>query len=245
MVDVRALLNEVRERTSWSWTELAAQAGTSRATIGKYVSGTASPTVRTLDRVLAAAGLQARLTLEPLQAELDSLVDAMLEGEVVADWSVLEEFAQMARVEQSWSVEDEGTGEISQSHGVMTWAFDGSTALNLHGLACDSSTLMVTIVLDMAARAWMARGFMRASPGPPVGWFSGALSEVQHSARDYVVGGHGLFQVRFVEELRWILDVRLPGSETVVPVVTPDEVERGHPQLAEVLARLRARQAGT
>ena len=57
------------------------------------------------------------------------------------------------------------------------------------------------------------------------------------------MGRYGFLKLRLVEVLPPTLDVRLPGSELVVPVVSVDEVEQSHPALAEVLARLRERRS--
>lgn len=56
-------LRRAREHAGLSQQELARRAGTSQATISAYENGAKEPSLRTLDRVLAAAG--ARLAVEP------------------------------------------------------------------------------------------------------------------------------------------------------------------------------------
>jgi uncharacterized protein len=54
--DAGALLARVRRETGLTQTELARRAGTSQAMVARYENGAASPTVRTLARLLRAAG---------------------------------------------------------------------------------------------------------------------------------------------------------------------------------------------
>ncbi|HEU5420608.1 MAG TPA: helix-turn-helix domain-containing protein [Streptosporangiaceae bacterium] len=54
--DAGALLTQVRRDAGLTQTELARRAGTSQAMIARYETGAASPTVRTLARLLRAAG---------------------------------------------------------------------------------------------------------------------------------------------------------------------------------------------
>lgn len=75
-----------------------------------------SPTVATLDRLLAACGLQIRAELEPYLADLDAAVDALLAGP--ADLP-------------------DGLDRIADAldEAGVSWAFDGRTAVLLHGFA--------------------------------------------------------------------------------------------------------------
>lgn len=54
--DAGALLARVRREAGLTQTELARRAGTSQAMVARYETGAASPTVRTLARLLDAAG---------------------------------------------------------------------------------------------------------------------------------------------------------------------------------------------
>jgi transcriptional regulator with XRE-family HTH domain len=61
-MDAGVALRAVRERAGLSQAALAERTGTSQATISAYERGVKQPSVRTLDRLLAATG--ARLTVE-------------------------------------------------------------------------------------------------------------------------------------------------------------------------------------
>jgi hypothetical protein len=54
--DAGALLGRVRREAGLTQTELARRAGTSQAMVARYETGAASPTVRTLARLMHAAG---------------------------------------------------------------------------------------------------------------------------------------------------------------------------------------------
>jgi transcriptional regulator with XRE-family HTH domain len=243
-VDVAALLNEVMERRRWSLAELAARAGTSRGALWRYSRGAASPSVRTLTRILAAADLQLRVELEPLLAPLDARLDAMLSGTPAVDTAEVKRLMATAETEQSWGYEDPDTHEVGRRSGRVTWALDGATALNVHGLACDAPVIDIVLVLDDAGRAWLTSSHMRGTaPGAAVGWWACSLEEARRSLQGMAVGRLGMLRIRLVDALPAVLDVRLAGSDRCVPVVTVDEVETAHPDLAEVLARLRSRRA--
>jgi transcriptional regulator with XRE-family HTH domain len=62
-MDVGRSLRDARRRAGLTQAELAHRAGTSQATVSAYESGRKQPSVETLGRLLAAAGL--RLTVEP------------------------------------------------------------------------------------------------------------------------------------------------------------------------------------
>lgn len=61
MNPVRAL----RRQTGLTQAELAAEAGTSQPTIAAYEAGRRSPTLRTMDRLAAAAGVEMAVTFHP------------------------------------------------------------------------------------------------------------------------------------------------------------------------------------
>lgn len=76
-MDIGTLLRNARESALLSQVDLAQRAGTSRAAVQAYEHGRVSPTVRAVDRLLAAMGLQLRPVLEPLLADVDERVDAL------------------------------------------------------------------------------------------------------------------------------------------------------------------------
>jgi uncharacterized protein len=67
-VDVAGLLRRARLAAGLSQAELARRAGTSQPAVARYESGTASPSVRTLERLLHATGLRLRVTTEPSES---------------------------------------------------------------------------------------------------------------------------------------------------------------------------------
>jgi uncharacterized protein len=60
--DAGVLLASVRREAGLTQTELAHRAGTSQAMVARYETGAASPTVRTLGRLLRAAGRELKLS---------------------------------------------------------------------------------------------------------------------------------------------------------------------------------------
>jgi uncharacterized protein len=65
-MDSAALLRQARQAAGLSQAELARRAGTSQPAIARYESGAASPSVRTLERLLYALGRRLRLSAEPV-----------------------------------------------------------------------------------------------------------------------------------------------------------------------------------
>lgn len=243
-MDVAALLRDACQRAQVSPSELAVRAGCSSSAVSQLLRGRSSPTTRTLDKLLAGVGLQVRVSLEPLLADVDARVDALLEGTTTVAVAAVQRFAEKASVEHTWRFEDETTGEVGFASGRITWALDGATALNLHGLAYPADLLSVAIVFDEAARAWLTKGLMRGTGhAGVVGWWSCTGDEARRALSELAVGGQGMLKIRLVEELPCVIEIQLPGTDLVVPAVSIDEVERTQPQLAEVLARLRTRRA--
>jgi uncharacterized protein len=67
--DAGALLAKVRQQAGLTQMELAHRAGTSQAMIARYEKGAASPTVRTLERLLRAAGQKLVLAGTPVRPQ--------------------------------------------------------------------------------------------------------------------------------------------------------------------------------
>jgi transcriptional regulator with XRE-family HTH domain len=65
MIDPGALILEARTRAGLSQSELAARAETSQSAIARIERAHASPTVATLERLLAAAGCSITVALDP------------------------------------------------------------------------------------------------------------------------------------------------------------------------------------
>ena len=64
-MDAGWLIRTARERSGLTLRALGERAGTSHSTLAAYESGRTVPNVNTLDRILAAAGFAADVTLEP------------------------------------------------------------------------------------------------------------------------------------------------------------------------------------
>jgi uncharacterized protein len=69
--DVAELLRFAREAAGMSQAALAARAGTSQPAVSRYESGASSPSVETLDRLLAAMGARLELSAEASPRRLD------------------------------------------------------------------------------------------------------------------------------------------------------------------------------
>jgi transcriptional regulator with XRE-family HTH domain len=224
-VDVPQLLRTVRGRRGWSQAQLAAFTGWSRSAIGDYEAGRKSPTVATLNRILAASGLQIRAELEPLRAELEARVDAVLADLGPLDQQVIGDVARVAQALEGVS---------------FAWGLDGETALRLHGYGFPSERVQLGVCFDDAARACFFRQRVRGTGSEPVSWFDSEITEAQAYLGGMAFGPFGMVAVRLLDQPPPTVRVEVaPGL--VVPVLTVDEVARGRPDLAEVLERLRAR----
>ncbi len=67
------LLKSARQRAGLTLRELAERAGTSHSTLAAYESGTKTPTVKTLNRVLHAAGFATDVELRRRRRSADGL----------------------------------------------------------------------------------------------------------------------------------------------------------------------------
>jgi transcriptional regulator with XRE-family HTH domain len=68
-MDASRIIRIARERSGLSKRELARLAGTSPAAIVKYESGTTSPTVDTLNRIIEVAGWRIECDLRPVPVD--------------------------------------------------------------------------------------------------------------------------------------------------------------------------------
>lgn len=71
LVDVATLIRTRREAAGLSQDALAARAGTSQPAVSRYESGASSPSVETLDRLLAAMGARLELNAATSLRRLD------------------------------------------------------------------------------------------------------------------------------------------------------------------------------
>lgn len=239
-MDVRALLLEACERAGTSQAELARRSGTTPAVVSSWMAGRMSPRLASLTKVFAAVGLQVRASLEPLLADLDERVDAVLQRTVQLDLTSLASVAEKAAGEQRWSVElPDGTFE--RATGPLTWAFDGATALAMHGMAFPQDLTSICLLHDDAGRAWLSRGMVIGAGLGRISYWDATFEEARHHLQGIAVGAHGMLRIRLVERLPQPVLLQPAGTSTVVPVLTVDDVAAAHPALDEVLRRLRER----
>ena len=65
------VIKQIRSQTGLSQQQLADAAGTSQPTIAAYESGRKSPTIKTLERIATASGLQANIIFTPPMSRED------------------------------------------------------------------------------------------------------------------------------------------------------------------------------
>lgn len=217
------LLRRGRARAALTRDEVASAAGTSRSALSQYERGVKSPTVATLDRLLAACGLQIRAELEPYLADIDAVVDAWLAGP----------YALPAALDRITAAFDEAQ---------VAWAFDGATALALHGLAATAGTHaeVVAVASEELRRLMYDLGGVGIvdRDGEPIwdSWLSVDLERVGVCSAYTRIGA---LTLRLTTELGAV--VRIATDTTTCPALALWDVEQAHAALAEVLARLRAR----
>lgn len=76
-MEVAALIRVTRERAGLTQGALAKRAGTSQPAVSRYESGAASPSVATLDRLLAAMGARLELLVSDAPRRLDARTPRM------------------------------------------------------------------------------------------------------------------------------------------------------------------------
>jgi hypothetical protein len=167
--------------------------------------------------------LQIRAELEPYLADLDAAVDALLAGPAGLPDGL-----------------DRLAAAFDQAG--VSWAFDGSTALALHGLAVAHGTHADVV----AAGSDELRRFMYGlggvgivdRDGEPI-WQSWLSVDLARVGTCVAYTGIGALSLRVVSELAD--PVRIVSGSAAFPASALWEIEQTHPALAEVLARLRER----
>lgn len=112
------LIAEARRRAGLSQRELAERAGTSQPAIARLEQGHASPTLATLERLVAAAGFILRLELVPY-APADPLVEAFKRD---VDRTLLRENLRRTIDERLRALEEFDTTVTALQHGVRAMA---------------------------------------------------------------------------------------------------------------------------
>lgn len=214
-MDAGTVVRRAREAACLSQASLAELSGMSRAGVNEIETGKRSPTVRTLDRLLAACGLQLRVGLEPLRAELDERVAAYTGGDVPG-------------LTDSWADIADGLDDLRAAgmlraprRGPVTWAVDGSAALVLHGFAAPVDDLVYELVvqLDEALRFWMKAVALKGvdDRGDLVmGWFDLDLEDMVAALPGARLGFGGLYRMRVVETLGPTVSLAVPWLERTI-----------------------------
>jgi len=198
-----------------------------RTTVVAYETGTQSPTVRQLERLLAACGLRARVVLEPLTTDVDQVLDEALAAGPPHALRSLPTFA------------------ASLTAAEVCWALDGRSAVAVQGLALPHDELAIVLVDDDVSRRWLrdqfTKGLDRHGFSLAPNWYE-SPEQVRLYTRKPVYCRLGFVHVRFVEELpAGVLRLEVDGQ--VVPVLPLVEVRGAHSQLAELLDRHEHRRA--
>jgi transcriptional regulator with XRE-family HTH domain len=241
-MDVGALLRRARDRAQLSQAQLARAAGCDRGVLSGYETGRSSPSVRALDRLLAACGLQARVLLEPLMVGLDRRVGALDEPVPELDAAAWARLAISLDDRENSSTASPLRRVVRQ--GPVAWAVDGASALVLHQLATPPDALDVVAVLDEGLRFWMrAVGLMgRDDQDRPVqNWLDADHELIVEALSGVRFSQAGFVRLRVVTEPPATVSLVVPWSEVPVLVATVDEVERTSPVYGELLARWRER----
>ena len=248
-MDVPELLRRARDRRGLSQRDLAAVAGSSQSALSSYERGGRSPTVRTLDRLLAACGLQVRAELEPLLADVDERLDAALAVPAGTGLVLTGVRALQRSLDLLDTVPDDAPSwQRVVRRGPVTWALDGASALAVHGLVLPHRTPEIVVVLDEALRWWLWQ--VRLLPVTPdgrqlsQGWPdlpAERFPELLEGRVQFV--GCAFVTLRVVEALPPCLRAVVVDSEGPLdlPVLTADAVEQGHPAHSVLLARWRLR----
>lgn len=77
-VDVAGVLRRLREAAGWSQATLADRASTSQSAVARYETGAATPSLATLQRLVAALGHHLHVTTDPAPDAADVLLAEQL-----------------------------------------------------------------------------------------------------------------------------------------------------------------------
>jgi transcriptional regulator with XRE-family HTH domain len=122
---------------------LAERAGVTQAAIARIEKGTRVPSVSTVERLLAAMGLQLAIGVEPLDAHVDAAIDR------IADTPLADRIA------------DTDIDSILQHLTGIPYAFDGAAAALLQGapVPVDAVYIAVAWADSEAFTDWLANSY--------------------------------------------------------------------------------------
>ena len=224
-MDIGTQVRDKRERAGLTQAGLARRAGISQSTVSAVERGTRRPSLRLLGRVLAAFGLQWRVTTEALdepEAEVDAAIEAM-RATPLAERLVGPRFdgVQLLRLLMPVGAVVEGA-----AGGVLHGAPVPLTALDVVVERSRLSELTAVIRRSYAERwseVWGRWGMESPSPRSPgpMRWQTLA----------------GEFRIRLVDELPDAVTVMV--DDVAVPVRPLHEIESSDRRVSRALARLR------
>jgi transcriptional regulator with XRE-family HTH domain len=235
-MDTAALIKRARENAWLSQNELALRAGVNRSSLSRYERGTLVPSIATLTRILACAGQQLRVDLEPLDAEIRRAANAIAaeppdDRPGVKDWSRL-------------------LGIDDVPHRV-----EGMAAASILGAPVAVPTFELALADDPKAFEWLAhtmqhfRAAIRAPAWPAFETVRRPAEELRELISDECPAGEFAFTLlRFLGTVRIrrpedvARHVRVSTTYGLVPVQPIHEVESTDPESARVLRVLREMQ---
>lgn len=238
-IDAGRVLRAARERAGINQSELARRSGTARSALAGYESGRRAPSTATLNKLLAACGLQARVTLEPLLADVDALAAAL--DRPVAELDV-------DRWQRLADTLDDVPGAITllgwtpPRRGPVPWAVDGGSALVAQGLAAEPPAAEVVVELGEALRFWMMAVSLMAHGRWGLGlraWYDVDAEEMRELLQETCFSHIGFVRVRLVDRLPPTLPIAVSWREAPLPVLGLDQVELAHSSWGTLLARRR------
>jgi len=228
-MDPADLLREARRRSELTQAQVASRAGVHVSLVSAYERGRRAPGVALLERLLAAAGLQLSVALEPLGADLDARVRQALAatpGERVYP-------LQLA------------LADLPELLAEVPFIVEGLTAALLQGAPVPAPRIDVRIpdddqALERAGRALEAHG---------------ARVWLDENGRHVAVGRHA-YALRELDPSRWMVGLeeyqfRLAPADQLqvrnwvevdgvrLPVLGLWELESADPAVSRVLARTR------
>lgn len=216
-----ATLREERQRARLTQHELARAAGTTQSTVARIEGASRSASVGLVARLFAALGRQLKVTVEPLHADLDREIAAMLEVPIAA------------RIAEARIV------EFAEDFAPVPHVFAGATAALLQGAPVPPGPIEV-------AMRWRDADAFLSWLGPRYGqrWHRhydeyGYLDPDPRKPgehrwrilRNIIIQGH------FADELPTAIEVR--HGDRLFQVVPLVEVQIDDPALARLLRRYR------
>jgi transcriptional regulator with XRE-family HTH domain len=237
-MDASALLKQARVESRMSQRVLAERAGVSRQTVAHVESGARTPSLGTLVGLLAAAGMQMRVELEPLDADVRRAIE-----EQRAEPSGLSEAAII------WA----GMPQLRE----VAHRVEGLAAAALLGAPVAVRALAVALPDTPETHDWLASNLRRFQlrlrgedwvghwhPDVPDGeeqgaWLRALLREEFPDDRFLLVGPFDEVAARFAAAEEVARCVRVETDEGTIPVQPLDEIESSDPRVARVLRVMR------